>query len=179
MVQKALRRKLRFGQDKMEMNSGASYRRPASMQVQNKELDRDVKFQLIVAIFRVYSFEQIRQRVKLLQMQTSHIMCIGNHWYLFVFIHALLSHTVFVVDLLHSLSVFIQYIAVGNDLNTPFVLCQFDPKIKRLYRFYIRVTSFTTDKMVPVVASSTHRTNNVCINFTYLNFATFSRLKGK
>ena len=112
-------------------------------------------------------------------MQTSHILCIGNHLYLFVFIHALLSHTVFVVDLLHSLSVFIQYIAVGNDLNTRFVLCQFDPKIKRLYRFYIRVTSLTTDKMVPVVTSATHRTNNFCIKFTYLNFATFSRLKGK
>jgi hypothetical protein len=51
-------------------------------------------------------------------------------------------------DLLHSLSVFIQYIAVGNGLNTRFVLCQFDPKIKRLYKFYVRVTSLTTDKMV-------------------------------
>jgi hypothetical protein len=60
MVYKALRRKLRFEQDVSHKNSGTSYRRPASMWVKNKELDRDVKFQLIVAIFRVYSFEQIR-----------------------------------------------------------------------------------------------------------------------
>ena len=67
-----------------------------------------------------------------MQTETSHILCIGNHLYWFVFIHALLSHTVFLVDVLHSLSVFIQYIAVGNDLNTPFVLCRYDHKIKRL-----------------------------------------------